>query len=356
MTTTTRILRSSLVDLLVGPHGIDRYLELIRPQLTVHDARAEVLSVRRQTDRSVTVALRPNRVWEGFEAGQFLRLGVEIDGVRRTRTYSPASSQHGGRGELELTVTEHPGGLVSRHLIASLCPGAIVHLGAAQGDFTLPRRRPQRLALISGGSGITPVLSMLRTLCDEGHEGEIAFLHYARTAADWLYRPELDALAARHPGLRVAYVGTREGGTHVSAAAVAELLGPSGLDGARAAVCGPPALIEAVRAIWAGREPVLAESFTPPSLSVAGAAAEGTLRFLRSDRTATIAEGSLLEQAEAAGLTPEFGCRMGICRTCTCRKAAGPVRNLLTGEVSGEEDEDIQLCVSVPAGDVALEL
>jgi ferredoxin len=89
---------------------------------------------------------------------------------------------------------------------------------------------------------------------------------------------------------------------------------------------------------------------------VTGAAADGTLRFTRSELTAPIAGGTLLEQAEAAGLTPEFGCRMGICHTCTCRKTAGAVQNILTGEVSDEEDEDIQLCISVPAGDVALEI
>jgi stearoyl-CoA 9-desaturase NADPH oxidoreductase len=356
-TTTRRLLRSPFVDLLLGPHGIDRYLELIRPELTVRDARAEVIAVRHQTDRSATLTLRPNRAWTGFRAGQFLRVGVEIDGVRRTRTYSPASSERRADGRLELTVTMHPGGLVSGYVCEHLQPGQVVHLGSAQGAFTLPARRPERLVLISGGSGITPVLSMLRTLCDEGHDGELAFLHYARTAADWLYRLEVEALAARHPNVRVEYVATREGGSHVDAAVVRALLGGDEPAVAHAAVCGPPGLIEAVRAIWSDApERVIAETFTPPSLALATGATEGTLRFLRSGRDVPLSAGSLLEQAEAAGLTPEFGCRMGICHTCTCRKAAGPVRNLLTGEVSDEEDEDIQLCVSVPAGDVALEI
>jgi ferredoxin len=118
-------------------------------------------------------------------------------------------------------------------------------------------------------------------------------------------------------------------------------------------VCGPPALIDAVREVSPG---ALAETFTPPSLTVTGDAAEGTIRFTRTGTSAPIAGGTLLEQAEAAGLTPEFGCRMGICHTCTCRKTAGAVRNVLTGEISDEEDEDIQLCVSLPEGDVALEI
>jgi stearoyl-CoA 9-desaturase NADPH oxidoreductase len=356
-TPARRLLKSGLVDLLVGPHGIDRYLELIRPDLTVHEARAEVLAVRHQTPRSVTLTLRPNCAWRGFRAGQFVRVGVDIDGVRRTRTYSPAGSERRGAESLELTITEHPGGLVSGHLCRHVRPGTIVHLGPAQGDFVLPEPRPERLVLISGGSGITPVLSMLRTLCDEGHRGDVAFLHYARTAEDWLYHDELEALAAAHRNLRVRYVATREGGGHVDANAIAALLGEAGLDRAHAAVCGPRPLIEAVTEIFAGAsERVWAETFAPPSLSVSGAAAKGTVRFLRSGVVAEIGEGSLLEQAEAAGLAPEFGCRMGICHTCTCRKTAGPVRNVLTGEVSDEEDEDIQLCVSVPSGNVALDI
>jgi stearoyl-CoA 9-desaturase NADPH oxidoreductase len=346
MSTKSRILRSPLVDALVGPHGIDRYLELIRPEITVRDARARVLEVRRQTPRSVTLTLRPNEAWAGFRAGQFVRVGVEIDGVRRTRTYSPAGSERDGR--LELTVTTHPEGLVSRHLQAHCRPGTVVHLGPAQGQFTLPAPRPERLTLISGGSGITPVLSMLRTLCDEGHDGPVEFVHYARTARDWLYRPELELLAARHRNLKVEYVATREGGRRLNREP----------DDSLVAVCGPPALIDAARAIWPA-DRVLAETFTPPVVQAAAGdrtPTGGTLSFLRSDRTAAIAAGTLLEQAEAAGLTPEYGCRMGICHTCTCRKAGGAVRNILTGEVSAEDDEDIQLCVSVPAGDVALEI
>jgi ferredoxin-NADP reductase len=351
LTAPRRFLRSQLVDLLVGPHGIDRYLELIRPDLTVREARAEVTAVRRQTARSVTLTLRPNAAWSGFTAGQFVRVGVEIDGVRRTRTYSPASSQHGG--PLELTVTAHPEGLVSRHLHSTLVRGTVVHLGSSQGEFTLPAQRPERLVLISGGSGITPVLSMLRTLCDEGHRGDVVFIHYARTAGDWLYRREVEQLAARHPNVRAQYVATREGGAHVSRRAIRALLGDQ-LRDTDVAVCGPRALIDAVNDVF-GRA-VRSETFTPPTLQLNGDAAEGTLRFLRSEKTASIRPGTLLEQAEAVGLTPDFGCRMGICHTCTCRKTAGAIRNVRTGELSEEEDEDIQLCISVPAGDVALEI
>ena len=352
-----RLLRSPLIDLLAGPHGIDGYLELIRPQLTVRDARARVLAIRHQSARSVTLTLRPNAAFGAFRAGQSIPVGVEIDGVRRTRTYSPVSSECRPGGLLELTVTAHPEGLVSRHLHTHARPGMVLHLGPAAGDFVLPRSRPKRLVLISGGSGVTPVLSMLRTLCEEGHSGKVGFLHYARSAADWLYRPEVQALAARHANVHAAYVATRGGGGHVGAEAIRTLIAGADPDRAHVAACGPPSLIQAIRAIWShAPERVIAETFAPPAPAIPGVPAGGTVRFLRTARQAPIAAGTLLQQAEAAGLSPGFGCRMGICHTCTCRKAAGAVRNLLSGEVSAAPDEDIQLCVSVPAGDVSLEL
>ncbi len=89
-----RLLGSGLLEALAAPHGVDRYLELIRPAWSLREARAVVSEVRRQTADSVTLTLRPNENWTGFRTGQFVRLTVEIDGVRQTRCYSPACSEH----------------------------------------------------------------------------------------------------------------------------------------------------------------------------------------------------------------------------------------------------------------------
>jgi stearoyl-CoA 9-desaturase NADPH oxidoreductase len=355
-----RLLGSGLLEALAAPHGVDRYLELIRPSWSLRETRAEVIDVRRQTADSVTLTLRPNENWEGFSAGQFVRVTVEIDGVRQTRCYSPACSEH-IPDRFEITVKAHPEGQVSGFLNRAAHPGMVVGLSAADGDFVLPPHRPGRLLLISGGSGITPVMSMLRTLCDEGHAGTVTFMHYAPTREDVIYRSELGEIARCHANVRLVHAYTREGGGTLSGHLRRDHLGAIGPDTTRAEtyVCGPPGLIESARRIWAedGIEELLhIESFLPPPLAIASDRAEGSVSFAQAGERIANSGRSLLEQAEQAGLSPKFGCRMGICHTCTCRKTAGSVRNLVSGEVSSADDEDIQICVSVPVGDVELDL
>src|SRR6185295_2954630 len=204
-TLTRRVRRSPLLELLTGPHGVDRYTELVDPTWTVGEARAKVIAVRRQTPRSVTLTLEPNRAFPGFRAGQHINLTVEINGRRRTRPYSPASAE--GAAYIELTVGRHAGGLVSNYLYEHARPGMVVGLDSVGGDFVLPTQRPRRILFVSGGSGITPVISMLRTLRAEGFTGEVAFLHYARNAAEACYADELATMA----GVRVLHSYTRDG-------------------------------------------------------------------------------------------------------------------------------------------------
>ena len=159
----------SRLDALATPHGIDRYLELVAPTWSSTEVRGRVVDVRHGTPDSVTLTIRPNGNWAGFTAGQFTQLTVEIDGVRHTRCYSMATSEREA-GAFELTVKAHPQGTVSRHLKDHAAVGLVVGLAPAAGEFTLPAVRPDRLLLMSGGSGITPVMAMLRTLCAEGHD------------------------------------------------------------------------------------------------------------------------------------------------------------------------------------------
>ena len=147
-----------LLGLLAGPHGVDRYTELLDPMWT-SEVRATVVRVRRSTPGSITLWLQPNHAVP-FRAGQYLTMTVEIDGRRHTRCYSPANAEGGHL--IELTIARHDGGVVSGYLCRTARPGMTVGLSAAAGDFIvptgLPSPPPRRLLLIAGGSGITPVM------------------------------------------------------------------------------------------------------------------------------------------------------------------------------------------------------
>lgn len=349
-TLARRVLRSPLVDLLTGPHGVDRYTELVEPTWTLGDARAKVVGVRRTTPRSVTLTLEPNSAFAAgprLRAGQHVNLTVEVDGRRHTRCYSPANAE--GDRLLELTVGVHDGGVVSGHLFRHARPGMVLGLDGVGGDFVLPEQLPRRVLFISGGSGITPVMSMLRTMRAQHSDREIAFVHYARTPEEAGYAAELDAMT----GVRVLRGYTRSG--------VGDLIGRFGAEHLAAAmptpdavfVCGPAGLVEAVRDI---RPDTRFESFVPPTFAVPAEASGGRITFAASAVAVDDDGRSLLEQAEAAGLSPQSGCRMGICHTCTRRKTSGAVKNLITGAVSTAAEEDVQICVTAPVGDVELAL
>lgn len=345
-----RVLRS-----LATPHGIDRYTELVNPMLTVGEVRGRVTRVHHPTPDTVTLTVRPNAGWRGHTAGQFVRVTASIDGVRRTRCYSPSNAERAG--DLEFSVRAHPGGLMSQHLYHRARPGMVLGLSAADGEFRLPTPRPERTLLVSGGSGITPVLSMLRTLCLESHSGEVVLLHYARDGRHVPHRAELAALD-RLANVRVVLAGTREplelnGKFHLGQL---RAVAPWFAD-AQTFLCGPPTLTEAVHELYTGigiADRLHTEAFTADEPSASDAEATGTVHFVDSGVSVANDGQTLLRQAEAAGLRPEHGCRMGICFSCTKNKAAGSVRDAKTGEVSAEQDEQIQLCISLPAGDVSV--
>lgn len=353
-------LRPRLLETLTTPHAVDRYLELVDPMVTVDEMRAEVVAVRRQTADTVTLTLRPTWQWEGHTAGHFVQIGVVVNGIRHTRCYSPVGAA-GADGTIELTVKKQKDGIVSTYLVDAAEPGLVVSLAPATGTFELPSPRPSHVLLISGGSGITPVMSMLRTLVHEGYTGRVAFLHYAFTEKDVCYRAELDRIAAENDNVDVVYAYTdQQDGGHLHGFFDADHLATAApwYESAQTFLCGPPGLMNGVTAVFdeLGLADALHKEEFVTATPVADGDATGTVTFSASGATAENDGATLLEQAENAGLTPEFGCRMGICFTCTSVKKSGCTRNVKTGETSSDPDSEIQLCVSVPVGDVDIDV
>lgn len=356
-----RIFRSRLFETIVSPNGVDGYGEMLDRTFSVREIRAEVVGVRRQTPRSVTLTLAPNANWPGFEAGQHLGVTVEIDGVQTTRFYSPASNAADGR-ELEITISLHDGGAVSTHLIEHAKTGMILRLEPPQGEFTVGQADNAPLLLIGGGSGITPVMSILRTLVAAGTDRPVTFIHFARGAADALYEDELAQLGKASKQITVVRSYTREkvdGAErgHLTAALLKRVM--PDFKSAHAYVCGPPALVESAEKLFkshasAGR--LTTESFKLPEPKIAASDATGCVCFAKSDVTVDNDGAPLLIQAEAAGLTPRCGCRMGICHTCIAYVEDGVVRDVRTGELRTLKDEYVQTCVYAPVGEFEINL
>ncbi|PWN04131.1 oxidoreductase [Nocardioides silvaticus] len=359
---TTRVLRSRLAATLATPHGVDRYLELVNPMWAAHEVRARIVDITREVDvlghpPVATLTLQPTSTWRGHRAGQHVQLGVEVDGARRTTRVFTISSPESKPGDrFTITMRANPdapdGKGVSRYLVERAQVGTMVHLSQAQGDFVLPDHVPDHIVFITGGSGITPAMSMLRSLQRRTHRGRITFLHYAQSPQHQIFAAELEEVRRSGYGIDVHLLHPELGDPALSPAYLERLV--PGYRDVPTWACGPAPLIEAVHGAYDGSDALRVEYFKPPRVSTGKV--EGDVSFTRSGTTAANSGATLLEQAEAAGLTPQFGCRMGICFSCTATKKEGTVRNVLTGETSSLPDEDIRICVSSPEGDCAVEL
>ena len=353
-----RAARSPVLGALTTPYSPSRWTELLNP-LWAEEDRARVVDVRHETEDVLTVTLRPAPGWPGHVAGQHTVLRVEVDGVRFARAFTLASSAH-RTDTVELTCKAYEDAKVVPWLRDRGEAGMVVGLDHPTGDVVLPAERPDHLLCVVGGSGITPAMAMLRTLRDESHPGRITFVQFARTADDVLFGDELAAARDLLPGLTVHTVLTREpgatlGGRRLDTSLLDELA--PGWTDALALVCGPVPMLEAAEDIWTGElaDRLLVERFRPKPLVIPDDVS-GELRFTRSQVTAQNDGRTLLEQAEDAGLSPEFGCRMGVCHTCDVPKLAGVTRDVRNDELDTGERAKIQLCVAVALGDVDLHL
>lgn len=354
-----KALASRPIASLTSPYTVDHYLEQLHPMLAASNVRARVVEVIHETGDASTVVLRPNGAWAGFKPGQHVQFGIEVEGKRRIRCFSVSTSSAAKNGTFSVSVKAHPEGYVSQFLHRELKPKTLVFLSQAEGEFVLPKVVPDNLLLMSGGSGITPVMSMLRTLRDTKHSGQVTFLHYARSRDDEMFTAELDELTSALPNLQVTRIYTRQPapGAELKGRFHVDHLKHLGIDPTDTLtyVCGPAGLIATVRDTYeeiGAADQLRMEYFKVPSVDLDAAEATGTLTFDDANLEADNSGATILEQAEAAGLKPEFGCRMGVCNTCVVKKNHGAVRHIISNEISANTDETIKICVNVPIGDV----
>ena len=334
----------------------DDYLKLANPLWSARELRGRVVEVRQETVDSATLVIKPGWGFSfDYQPGQYVGIGLLVDGRWRWRSYSLTSSPvtSGPSRTITITVKAMPEGFLSTHLVGGVAPGTIVRLAAPQGNFTMPDPAPASVLFITAGSGITPVMSMLRTLSRRDQITDIVHLHSAPTESDLMFADELAALERRHPGYRLRVRMTREQGRLDFSRLGDEV--PDWPD-RQTWTCGPEGMLTAAEGLWSSaglKEQLHQERFAAARTAVHGQG--GTVEFARSGKSVTVdAATPLMEAGEGAGVQMPFGCRMGICQSCVVGLLDGHVRDLRTG-VEHEPGSRVQTCISAASGDCVLD-
>jgi ferredoxin-NADP reductase len=336
-----------LVEFATTPLLPSDYLDLVDPLRSGADLRGRIEAVLPETRDAATIVIRPGRGWRGHRPGQYIRIGIDVDGVRQWRAYSLTSDLTGTDGCISVTVKAIPDGKVSNHLVHKARPGTVVQLDQAAGEFCLPAERPEKALFVTAGSGITPVMGMLR---NHPELTDVVLVHSAPTADDVVFGADLRQMAAEGR-IRLIEQHTDADGM-LDAAGIAALV--PDLAERSTWACGPVGMLEALEEHWSAAgiaEQLYTERFRP-SVLVTGEG--GTVSFAKSGTTLE-ADGAtpILDAAEDAGLLMPSGCRMGICYGCVLPLREGAVRDLRNGEITTAAPGDgvlIQTCVSAAAG------
>lgn len=335
----------------------DDYLKLANPLWSARELRGRVLEVRRETVDSATLVIKPGWGFSfDYQPGQYVGIGLLVDGRWRWRSYSLTSSPVTSRPSRTITITVKamPEGFLSTHLVGGVAPGTIVRLAAPQGNFVMPDPAPASVLFITGGSGITPVMSMLRTLVRRGQITDVVHLHSAPTESDMMFAGELAELQQSHPGYRLRLRMTREHG-RLDLSQIADEV-PDWRD-RQTWACGPEGMLTGAERTWSTakiEDRLHLERFAVSRAAVHGQG--GTVKFARSGKTLTVdAATPLMEAGERVGVTMPFGCRMGICQSCVVGLVEGHVRDLRTG-VEHEPGSRVQTCISAASGDCVLDV
>jgi len=350
----------------------DEWLECVRVREETHDVRSFMLR---------SVEARSFR----YRPGQFITLSLDIDGERVNRCYTLCSSPT-RPDTVMITVKRVPGGKVSNWLHEHLRPGMRLSATGPAGSFCFPAgpvQVPMRGQLyLSGGSGITPLMSMSRAWADLGLDADVQFIHAARTPQDVVFADEQTLIARTLPRWRASVVCEGRGSTP----GYGGMLGRLSLPLLRTQVpdflerdvwcCGPGPFMAAVRSMLAEAGFDMAryheESFSFESPKANGAAsnessppaANGTeaRHFAitlksRGERFECGADETVLKAAQRAGIRWPFSCSSGVCGTCRTRKLAGEIEMNQGGGLRPREVAQGWMlpCCSKPMSDLELD-
>ncbi|WP_236684283.1 ferredoxin reductase [Corynebacterium epidermidicanis] len=332
----------------------DDYSALINPLWSTRELRGVIRQITPAAEGSILIDIEPGwGVPVHFEAGQYIGIGVSVEGRYVWRSYSIVTAPTRRAKNFQICVRAVADGQLSNHLQDNARPGEAIRLAAPAGDFYLTDPIPHKLLFVTAGSGLTPVISMLRMLDDRRQLSDAVLIHSVRAKEELIFAEELDRLQEANPGLRVDIRVTSVDG-RITIPQLEEMV-PDFADRAPYA-CGPAQLLNELSAWWAtGVDKPYALRTEHFTLDRASDARGGTVTF--GNRGSVIADGAttILEAAESAGIRLPSGCRMGICQTCVQSLKEGHAHNLRTGETH-EPGSRVRVCCTVANGDVTLDI
>ncbi|POH33711.1 hypothetical protein ATY30_01630 [Sinorhizobium americanum] len=304
-----------------------------------------------------------------FLPGQYVSIDVEIDGRTHSRCYSISSSPD-EQERLHLTVKKEPYGLVSGWLHRNVSAGTTIRAAGPIGTFVCDDHENRTIVLLSAGSGITPMMSMLRSRARRGLLKGVVFGHFARRPVDIPFMEELEEISARHCGLRLHLVCTRanredqwQGLTGRADSTFLRMLAPDP-GNCVLYVCGPSGFIGSVAELAkaAGINDIIAESFGGAGTALAvGTHArrdQWPIHILSGPRLSCAKDETILEAATRGGVWVNASCRQGVCGSCKAKLVSGNVDMEDKGGLSDRERQEgwILACCSRPLGPISIEL
>lgn len=333
----------------------------------------KVSKINRETSSAISIEFALDATIQDkflFTPGQFLTVKADINGQDVRRSYSICSTPKSG--VLKVAVKKIEGGVFSSYAVDSLKEGDAIELGVPAGKFTVTcdGNAQKKYLFVAAGSGITPVLSMIKTILLDEPLSKVQLIYGNKTQDQTIFFEELEALKSQYASaFSLSYVFSQEGadqGRINSERIVNELEEGFSLDTvAGIYLCGPQAMVEEVTTVLESKEASLAgkfhfELFTAATSQETANEEESNGDFEEAKVTANVdgvdytfmvkAGKTILGSALSAGIDLPYSCQGGVCGSCECAVTKGKVDILQNMVLSDEEVEDGQTlaCQAVP--------
>ncbi len=348
----------------VNPGIFDFWVSKLNPAWSWDRPLARVVERKVEALDTVTLLLKPNAHCGTFVPGQHINVTAEVNGRRTTRSYSLTGIPRRD-GRLSLTIKRVDKGVLSTHLVQHTQVGDVLELGPAFGEMTLPAKPEGEWLFLAAGSGITPLMSLTRSLVAQNMPVDLTLIYWAKTRAELCFVRELRELATKFPRFKLQFVLEKEPqllqgeeSGLISAEQLARVVGS--LAAKQVYACGPSGFVDAARSLTEGQvRSFMAEGFTPMAPITVADAATATVKvhLAASGRDLDIPTNlSILDALEAQGLKPKVGCRMGVCRTCVCTRTEGTTLDMQSGEQDAQPGIDVRICMTRARTDLTLDL